>query len=228
MNLLYQTLNTLCYKKHRSPVEEVVDTNCRLCRSGAESVKHILSNCGDLAKHVYVQRHNNALKCFFFPMLRKCGFIEEIPPWFSAKEIKPKYENENYLVHWDVPEYSGKDGESIRDAARPDGKLVMKNEKKVILIEKTVPWISNRGAKVELKKNKYLQVQSFLRLEYEGYEIDQVTLVMDVFGGYGKDLGENIGKVLGKEEKENVIKNMQKSIIASEAHLVRVFKVRTM
>ena len=116
----------------------------------------------------------------------------------------------------------------IRDGARPDGKIVMKNEKKVSLIEQTVPWITNREAKVELKKNKYLQLQSFLRLEYEGYEIDQVTLVMDVFGGYGKDLGENIGKVLGKEERENVIKNMQKSIIASEAHLVRVFKVRTM
>ena len=228
MNLLYQTLNTMCYKKHRTSAEEIVDTRCRLCHGGEESVKHLLSNCGDLAKQVYTQRHNNALKCFFFPMLKRCGFIDEIPPWFSAKEIKPEYENENYLVRWDVPEYSGRDGESIRDAARPDGKLIMKHEKKVILIEQTVPWVSNREAKVELKKNKYLQVQSFLRLEYEGYDIDQVTLVMDVFGGYGKDLRDNIGKVLGKEETDNVIKNMQKAVIASEAHLVRVFKVRTM
>jgi hypothetical protein len=71
-------------------------------------------------------------------------------------------------------------------------------------------------------------VQSFLRLEYPGFQIDQVTLVMDVFGEYGKNLRENIGKVMGKEETENVIKNMQKSIIASESHLARVFKVRTM
>ena len=71
-------------------------------------------------------------------------------------------------------------------------------------------------------------MQSFLRLEYPGFQIDQVTLVMDVFGGYGKNLRENIGKVMGKEETENVIKNMQKSIIASESHLARVFKVRTM
>ena len=57
----------------------------------------------------------------------------------------------------------------IRDAARPDEKLIMNKEKKVILIKRTtVPWISNPDAKYEYKKNKYLEVQSFLRLEYPG------------------------------------------------------------
>ena len=96
------------------------------------------------------------------------------------------------------------------------------------MIEQTVPWLSNRDAKYEFKTNKYLEVQSFLRLEYPGYEIDQVTLVMDVFGGYSKNLHENIEKVLEKVETKRVINNMQKSVIASEAHLCRVFKVRTM
>ena len=154
--------------------------------------------------------------------------MDEVPPWFSSIAIKPEYENDEYLVHWDVPEYSGKDGESIRDAARPDGKLIMKKEKKVILIEQTVPWISNRDVKYEYKKNKDLEVQSFLRLEYPGYDVDQVTLVMDVFGGYSKNLRENIEKVLGKGDVERVITNMQKSVISSDAHLCRVFKVRTM
>ena len=227
MNLVYQTLNTMCYKKHCIPADTVVDTKCRLCRSGEESVKHLLSNCGELAKYVYTKRHDNALKCFFYPMLKQCGFMDEVPPWFSSIDIKPEYESDEYLVHWDVPEYSGKDGESNRDAARPDGKLIMKKEKKVILIEQTIPWISNRDVKYEYKKNKYLEVQSFLRLEYPGYEVDQVTLVMDVFGGYSQNLRENIEKVLGKGSAERVIMNMQKSVISSEAHLCRVFKVRT-
>ena len=59
------------------------------------------------------------------------------------------------------------------------------------------------------------------------YEVDQVTLVMDVFGGYSQNLRENIEKVLGKGSAERVIMNMQKSVISSEAHLCRVFKVRT-
>ena len=56
----------------------------------------------------------------------------------------------------------------------------------------------------------------------------QVTLIMDVFGGYSMNLRENIEKVLARDEAEQVITSMQKSVIASEAHLCRVFKVRTM
>ena len=81
-----------------------------------------------LVKHVFVERHNNALKCFFFQMLRKFKFIEEIPPWFSPVNVKPEYQNDEYTINWDIPEYSGRDGETIRDSARPDGKLVMKKE----------------------------------------------------------------------------------------------------
>ncbi len=228
MSLLYQTLNTLCYKYHTIPSGTELDTRCRLCKNGQESVKHLLSNCNELAKHVYVQRHNNAINCFVNPILKSCGFINEIPPWFSNIDIKPQYENEHYLINYDVPEYSGRDGESIRDAARPDGKLVMKKEKKIYLIEQTVPWITNRDNKFEFKEKKYQEVQTFLRLEYPGYTVDQITLVMDVFGGYSKNLITNIEKVLPREETKCVVHNMQKSVIASEAHLCRVFKMRTL
>ena len=227
MNLLYQTLNTMCYKAHTVPPGTEVDTKCRLCKKGQESVKHLLSNCEDLAKYVYLQRHNNAVKCFFRSLLKMFNFLDEIPPWFSQVEVKPQYENEKYLINYDIPEFSGKDGESIRDAARPDGKLVMKEEKKIFLIEQTVPWVTNRDEKYDLKVRKYLDVQTFLRLEYPGYTVDQITLVIDVFGGYSKNLCENMEKVLSKEETKCVVRNMQKSVIASEAHLCRVFKVRT-
>ena len=88
--------------------------------------------------------------------------------------------------------------------------------------------VTNRNEKFEYKQNKYQEVQTFLRLEYPGYMVDQVTLVMDVFGGHSNNLVENIGKVLTKEETKNVVQNMQKAVIASEAHLCRVFKVRTL
>ena len=228
MSLLYQTLNTLCYKYHTIPAGTEYDTTCRLCKKGQESVKHLLSNCSELAKHVYLQRHNNAIKCFFNFLLRKCGFINEIPPWFTSIDIKPQYENEQFLINSDVPEYSGRDGESIRDAARPDGKIVMKKEKKIFLFEQTVPWITNRDEKYEHKQQKYQEVQTFLRLEYPGFMVDQITLVMDVFGGYSKNLITNIEKVLSREETKCVVQNMQKSVIASEAHLCRVFKMRTL
>ena len=91
----------------------------------------------------------------------------------------------------------------------------------------TVPWISNREGKLKYKEQKYVQIQENLKFEHRDYEIDQITLVIDVFGGYGKDLRDNIGKVIKKKETiDLIIKNMQKSIISSAANLSRAFKIR--
>ena len=229
MLLLYQTLNTKCYRKHLKTPEEgaVCDTICSLCKNGEESVRHLLSNCGELVKKVYVNRHNDALKCFFFELLGKLKLIEEVPSWFAKIEVKPEYENDEFLVSWNIPEFSGKDGETLRDSATPDGKLTMKKEKKIYLIEQTIPWVSNRDKKYDFKANKYSDIQQFLRLENPGFVVDQITLVMDVFGGYSENLPANIRKVLEKDETLRVITNMQKAVISNEAHLSRVFKIRT-
>ena len=227
MLLLYQTLSTKCFLKYRLNDNEM-DTKCRLCHSGDESVKHLLSNCGELAKKIYVDRHNNALKCFFLRMLAKYGFCNKTPCWYSAEKVKPSQENESCSVFWDIPEYTGRDEEDETSLARPDGKVILKTEKKIFLIEMTVPWIENREIKYEHKTNKYKTVQTNLRLDYPGYEIDQVTLVMDVLGGHSKNLVDNITKIFGdKTEVRNIIRDMQKSVINSAAHLVRVFKLRT-
>ena len=104
----------------------------------------------------------------------------------------------------------------------------MKSEKKIFLIEMTVPWIDYRETKYEFKVNKYRTIQSNLQLDYPEYEIDQVTLVMDVLGGHSKTLVDNIKKVLNDPaEVRNTIRDMHKCVISSAAHLVRYFKIRT-
>ena len=227
MLLLYQTLNTKCYKKHLN-TGEVTDTVCRLCKNGQESVKHLLSNCSDLVKKVYKVRHDNAFKCFFFEVLAKFELIEDAPQWISPEKVKPEYHNDHYVVSWDIPVYTGRDDETIHDSARPDGKIMMHQEKKIFLLEQTVPWHEYRDEKYKFKETKYAEVQTNLRLEYPEYEIDQITLVIDVFGGYSKNLRENITKIFQKKEDvTRIIRNMQKSVILSEAHLTRVFKIRT-
>ena len=205
-----------------------MDTKCRLCLNGEESVKHIMSNCGELAKKVYIDRHYSAVKCFFLAMLVKCGFTSTSPFWYSADTIKPTYENKNYIINWNIPEYKGIDDEREDRVARPDGKIIMIAEKKIFLIEITIPWIENREIKFEFKKNKYMGIQSNLKLEYPAFHIDQITLVMDVLGGYSKHLEENITKIFNdRTEVRNIIRNMQKSVISSAAHLTRMFKIRT-
>ena len=139
-----------------------MDTKCRLCYTGYESVRHLLSNCGEFAKKLYIDRHDSALKCFFFAMLVKLGLICKSPFWYSPVKAKPYYENEYYVVFWDIPEYRGIDEEMENSLPRPDGKIIMIKEKKIFLIEMTVPWIENRENQCEFKHEKYKIIQANL------------------------------------------------------------------
>ena len=87
-NLFYQTLPTLCYKQGRC-VTEIENTTCRLCLDGQESVMHLMSNCSKFLNTVYKLRHDNAFKCFVFPLLRKLGLIDKDNVWSTNDKVKP-------------------------------------------------------------------------------------------------------------------------------------------
>ena len=91
----------------------------------------------------------------------------------------------------------------------------------------TVPWTTNRKEKMKHKESKYVPIQQSLKFENPDYQVDQITLVMDVFGGYGKDLEDNIRKVISDSSTvRSIITNMQKSVIGSVSNLSRYFKIR--
>ena len=227
--LFYQLLPTKCYEKIRTD-EKVEDTTCRFCRNGQESVKHIMSNCNTFANSLYITRHDNALKCFVWPVLNMFKLIDKQPCWYANDKVKPHYSSKDIEFWWDIPEYTGRDIENIHPP-RPDGKLryVNENEKKLFLIEMTVPWTSNREEKLEFKEGKYVNILEGLKFENPSYDVEQITLVMDVYGGYGQDLIDNIRKVVKEKGMlTSIITNMQKSVISSAANLSRTFKIRAM
>ena len=106
--------------------------------------------------------------------------------------------------------------------------MASNNEKKIFLIEMTVPWTENRKEKYEFKCNKYMRILENLKFEHPEYQVDQITIVMDVFGGYGKDLSNNLSKIISeKSTVKTIIQNMQKSVVSSAANLSRTFKIRS-
>ena len=226
--MFYQLLPTKQYRITRSN-EVIDDTTCRMCNKfPQESVKHLMSNCEEFVKGIYKRRHDNALKCFVWALLHQFGLIKKQPSWYAQDKVKPYYENKEIKFWWDCPEYTGRDDE-VEDPLRPDGKLIIQrnDEKKIYLIEMTVPWIGIRDEKYAFKTTKYVYQQQNLKLEYPGFEVSQITLAIDVFGGYSNNLEENIRKVIQKKEiVRDVIKNMQKVIISSLANLARAFKIR--
>ena len=206
---------------------EQTDTLCRMCGKNAESVAHILNSCEKLVVYAYKKRHDQVLKVFFFEMLKKFELIDNVPRWYTDKEVKPLYENDNVSIYWDVPEFTGAQEDANEDRMRrPDGKLVMKNEKKIFVIEMTCPWMSVRNDKFDYKATKYNDILENIRREEIDYTVDQITLVIDSLGGYSANLSKNISKFFKDNRKvKSIILRMQKTVLSGSVHIARRFKL---
>ena len=221
----YQLLPTKTYKSTRSNVE-VTNVKCRYCFVKDESVSHLLSSCGTLAKSDYMRRHNNALDCFIHHVLFQYGFISKLPPWFTKIKVKPYYNNSKATIWYDIPEYTDNEEDvDERKVKRPDGKILLKEEKVIYVVEMSVPWINNREDKYREKIMKYDNIRRNLKINNPDYRIDQITLIIDVLGGYSKELEENIDKIIkDKDEKEQIIFKMQKSVTSYLSYFAKKFK----
>ena len=116
-----------------------------------------------------MKRHDKSLQLILFKYLFNKGYINKCPPWYSNINIKPIYENKEATITWDIPEYSGYElDENIRPP-RPDGKIVLHNEKKIFVLENSIPWVENRKTKFDDKEEKYRQIVQSLRADYPQY-----------------------------------------------------------
>ena len=160
-------------------------------------------------------------------MLKKFELIDNVPPWFTDKVVKPYYENEKVSIYWDIPEFTGANDNIVEEnLKRPDGKLKIKSEKKIYLIEMTCPWLNFRNEKYEYKTQKYNDILSNIRREERGFTVDQITLVIDSLGGYSANLAENISKVFEDKRLVNsIILRMQKTVLSGSVHICRRFKL---
>ena len=177
-----------------------------MCTKELESVPHVLAGCSALVQTKYMSRHNSALKILFFEILRECGLIDKIPPWYSQVVPKPVYENENHKAFWDVPVYA--ENAEVR-ANRIDARIINHEEKKITLLEMSCPWVENRCQKEAEKTRKYGPLRYELKQQFKGYKVGQFNIIMDVLGGYSAHLEENMKRLVGKKSNQ-VLRNMQR------------------
>ena len=227
-SIYLQVVPTLTFKKFRGQVG-VVSTDCRLCKTEEESVRHLLSHCGKFVKTFYVRRHNKALQYILFHVLVMYKLVEKCPPWFSKQIIKPRYENDEILLLWDIPEYTGFEDEDDDKLQRPDGKLILKEKKIVYVLEMSMPWITNRETKTDEKVVKYENVIRSLKLLYPGYHVEQLTFIIDCLGGYSKSLSVSLKKLdLTPNVCTGILLGLQKIAVHEARALVNQFKVLTL
>ena len=226
-DLYCQTLSTKTFQLIRSECAPT-DTVCRLCKMSNESVKHILNSCKMLLKGPYTRRHDQALKCFFNELLTQCGFIRDCPPWFSQNKVKPYHDNELASIWWNIPEFTAATIDDEEKILKPDGKVLLKNEKKIFLIEITISWIDIRQIRYDEKIKKYEAIRRNIMREEPEYTVDQITLVMDSLGGYSKNLCDNISKVFQDAKTiKRIIHKMQKAVLSGSVNISRCFKLQT-
>ena len=227
-SIYLQTVPTLTFKKYRGE-RNIISTTCRLCSTGNESVKHLLSNCTKFISNTFKRRHDRVLQYIMFKILHKYKLITDFPPWYTKVSIKPMYQNEEIEVFWDIPEYSGYDNDLEHRPLRPDGKIINKKTKKIHVLEMSIPWIENRNIKLVEKLDKYKEIIQSLKVDNPGFLVEQATFIIDCMGGYSKDLIDNLSSIgLTRNEIDSILPKIQRIVITEANATINRFKVLTM
>ena len=84
--------------------------------------------------------------------------------------------------------------------------------------------MSNRDKKTSEKTMEYAPLRWELKQRYPGYETNQCNIILDVLGGWSKELDVTLQKLVGSKAK-GVLKKMQKACISGTLNIARTFKV---
>ena len=95
-------------------------------------------------------------------------------------------------------------------ANRVDALIINHESKRVITQEMSCPWVTNREKKEEEKATKYGPLRWVLKQKYQGYEVKQYNIIMDVLGTWCRDLEVKLKEVRVRE----FIILMQKAVLS--------------
>ena len=119
------------------------------------------------------------------------------------------YEANNAQAFWDVPLFA--EHQEVR-ANRIDVRIINHESKRVITLEMSCPWVTNRERKEEEKTTKYGPLRWELKQKYQGYEVKQYNIIMGVLGGWCRDLEVKLKKLVGSMSK-GVLHKMPKAVL---------------
>ena len=154
-------------------------------------------------------------------MIRALDLDTSEVPWFSKTQPKPMYENERAIAYWDIPLYA--DNTHVK-ANRIDATIVDKENKKVSVIEMSCPWVENREEKDAKKRTKYGPLRWELKQRYPEYHVRQFNIIVDVLGGYSRDVRKALKELVG-DKSDTIALQIQKSVIRSSLNIARRFKL---
>ena len=154
-------------------------------------------------------------------MIRALDLVTPEVPRFSKTQSKPMYENERAIAYWDIPLYA--DNTHVK-ANRIDATIVDKENKRVSVIEISCPWVENREEKDAAKATKYGPLRWELEQRYPEYRVRQFNIIVDVLGGYSRDVRKALKELVG-DKSDTIALQIQKLVITSSLNIARRLKL---
>ena len=111
------------------------------------------------------------------------------------------------------------------NAIKPDMILIDKEARNILVIEGTLcapGCIEKRGK----KQNKYTEMRKSLEHFNSGYAVNQINIVFDFLGCYGKGLENQIKSLCENEKTKLVIEQCQKWVLSQNSEIVKAFYER--
>jgi hypothetical protein len=210
--ILEQLSNTK-YRRKNINNENLENDRCRLCNKKRETVRHILSNCDQIAINSYITRHNSALKVLYWWLLHKYKIENELKEWNDKEIPQLTRSNERVTIKWNSKIQSNE----FTEANRPDITLIDRKKEKIILIEMSCPWDKNVNRKTEEKNIKYQTIRQELRIQYPKYKVTQSNIIIGTLGTI-TTLREELLKISKKAPK--LIAKMQRVVIMNSISII--------
>ena len=170
--------------------EADVDPMCRLCGVRWETVTHLVSGCGELAKKQYTRRHDSMGKRVHWELCKKHG-IKCASKWYDhVPSSVSTSENGDVEIYWDrtVITVNGVDHN------RPDVVVIEKSERRWTLIDFSVPMDQNVDSKEIEKEGNYSDLAREIRRDYKVHT-EIVPVVIGALGTVPKKLAGNLKKL---------------------------------
>ena len=109
-------------------------------------------------------------------------------------------------------------------ANRIEANIVDKGKRELSLIEMSCPWIESREVKAEEKTIKYAPLRAELKERYPRYQVTQYNIIIDVLGGYSREVKQARKKLVGDRSNSAVFK-LQKSVLSSSLRIAKAVKI---
>ena len=111
-------------------------------------------------------------------------------------------------AYWDAPIFA--EHLEVR-SNRLDARIINHKTKQVITLE----WVNNR-------QENHGPLRWELKQQFPSYKIVQRNIIIDVLGGWSKDLNNIMLTLVGKRSG-SVLRKMQKAVLSGSANIVKTF-----